>query len=83
MVAEFRDMLTKMKVTIDEAGWQKDLVFIKAMIRYEIDFDLFGAAESRRRLSEVDPQVQAALGLFPEAEKLSELRRSGQKQAQN
>ncbi len=73
MVQEFRDMLAKMKVTVDEAGWQKDEVFIKAMIRYEIDFDLFGGAEARRRLSEADPQVQLALTLFPEAEKLSQL----------
>ncbi|MGE4244320.1 S41 family peptidase, partial [Ramlibacter sp.] len=73
MVQDFREMLVKMKVPIDEAGWQKDAVFITAMIRYEIDFDLFGAAEARRRLSEHDPQVQLALTLFPEAQRLTEM----------
>jgi carboxyl-terminal processing protease len=71
MIQDFRDMLAKMKVTMDDAGWQKDAVFITAMIRYEIDFDLFGAAEARRRLSENDPQVQLALTLFPEAQRLT------------
>lgn len=73
MVQEFRDLLARMKVTIDEEGWKKDEVFITAMIRYEIDFDLFGAAEARRRLSQADPQVLLALTLFPDAEKLSQL----------
>jgi len=71
MIQDFRDMLVRMKVTIDDAGWQKDDVFIKAMLRYEIDFDLFGAAEARRRLSEADPQVRLALTLFPEAQRLT------------
>ena len=31
-------------VKIDEADWQKDLAFIKAMIRYEIDLALFDVA---------------------------------------
>ena len=70
---EFREFLVKQKVEIDEAAWQKDQEFIRAMIRYEIDFDLFGVAEARRRLSSTDPQVQFALTLFPEAQKLSEL----------
>jgi carboxyl-terminal processing protease len=73
MMQEFRDMLVKMKVAVDDAGWQKDAVFITAMIRYEIDLDLFGAAEARRRLSEHDPQVQLALTLFPEAQRLAEM----------
>jgi hypothetical protein len=35
MVSEFRDLVEKSKIKIDEADWQKDLPFIKAMIRYE------------------------------------------------
>ncbi len=81
MIQEFRDMLTRMKVTIDEPGWEKDAVFIKAMMRYEIDFDLFGAAEARRRLSETDPQVQLAITLFPEAQRLTEMGKLPGKQA--
>jgi carboxyl-terminal processing protease len=73
LVREFREMLTKMKVTIEEEEWQKDAEFIAVMLRYEIDFDLFGAAEARRRLSEADPQVRLALTLFPEAQRLMEM----------
>ena len=50
-------------------------------MRYEIDFDLFGAAEARRRLSETDPQVQLAITLFPEAQRLSEMAKAPGKQA--
>src|SRR5689334_20875731 len=42
MVAEFRDLVQKSKVKIDEAAWKQDEKFIRAMIRYEIDLDLFG-----------------------------------------
>ena len=40
------------------------------MIRYEINVNLFGVADARRHLIEVDPQATLALGLFPEAERL-------------
>ena len=82
MVQEFRDFLGKTKVEIDESAWQKDREFILTMIRYEIDFDLFGVAEARRRLSGSDPQVQFALTLFPEAQKLSELSKGPVRKAQ-
>jgi hypothetical protein len=43
------------------------------MIRFEIDVDLFGVFDARKNLSKIDPQLQYALGLFPEAEKLTQL----------
>ena len=61
MVAEFRALVEKSKVKIDASDWQKDLPFIKAMIRFRIDEAAFGIAEARRRMVEVDPQAQAAL----------------------
>jgi carboxyl-terminal processing protease len=54
----------------EEAGFNADLEFIRAMIRYEIDIALFDVATARRHLLEKDPQAQYALTLFPEAEKL-------------
>ena len=54
----------------DEAGFNADIEFIRAMIRYEIDIALFDVATARRHLVEKDPQAQYALTLFPEAEKL-------------
>jgi carboxyl-terminal processing protease len=54
----------------DEAGFNADLEFVRAMLRYEIDVALFDVATARRHLLEKDPQAQYALTLFPEAEKL-------------
>jgi carboxyl-terminal processing protease len=73
MLGEFKEHLKKQRVKIDEAAWEKDREFIRAMIRYEIDLDLFGVAQARKNLATRDPQLQFALGLFPEAEKLTQL----------
>jgi carboxyl-terminal processing protease len=73
MLSEFKEHLRTHKVKIDEASWEKDKEFLRAMIRLEIDVDLFSVADARRNLSRVDPQLQFALGLFPEAEKLTQL----------
>jgi carboxyl-terminal processing protease len=73
MVADFRDQLKADRVRIDEDGFKKDADFIKAMIRFEIDNALFGIADARRHLIQVDPQAQAALTSFGEAIKLTEL----------
>jgi len=73
MVAEFRDLVEKSKLKIDEADWQKDLTFIKAMIRYEIDLDLFGVEMARKDLVKSDPQLQFAVTLFPDAQRLLDM----------
>ena len=73
MLAEFKEHLRQHKVKIDEAAWEKDKEFLRAMIRFEIDVDLFSVAEARKNLARVDPQLQYALGLFPEAERLTQL----------
>jgi hypothetical protein len=76
MLADFRRQLDSDHVKIDEDGWKKDLDFIKAMIRLEIDTPLFGVAEARHHLIAVDPMAQAALGQFGEAQKLLDLSRA-------
>ena len=43
--------------------------FIRAMIRYEIDLDLFGVEDARAHLLASDPQAQFALAQFGEAER--------------
>ncbi len=73
MVAEFKAHVEKAGVKIDEAEWRKDADFIRAMIRFEIDSDLFGIAVASEGLAKSDPQMQYALGLFPEAQQLLEL----------
>jgi hypothetical protein len=83
MLADFREHLKAEKIKIDEDGFKKDAEFIKAMIRLEIDTPLFGVAEARRHLIAVDPQAQAALGMFGEAQKLTDLARAAAKKAQH
>jgi len=70
MLAEFREFVIGERVRFDEAAYKADAAFIKAMIRFEVDADLFGIEEARRNISQVDPQVQAALGYFDEAKQL-------------
>jgi hypothetical protein len=81
MVADFREQMKTDRVRIDEDAYKKDFEFIKAMIRFEIDRALFGVAEARRHLIEVDPQARVALTMFGEAQKLSDLSRASSKAA--
>jgi len=67
MVAEFREFVISQRVRFDEAAFKADVAFMKAMIKFEVDSDLFGIEEARRNLTKVDPQVLAAVGFFGEA----------------
>jgi carboxyl-terminal processing protease len=73
MVAEFKEHVQQARVRWDEEAWVKDQAFIRAMIRYEIDLDLFTVATARKNLAKADPQLQFALSQFPEAEALLRL----------
>ena len=81
MVADLREQLKTDKVKIDEDGFTKDLTYIKAMMRFEIDNAVFGIADARRHLISVDPQAQVALTMFGEAQKLTELSRGAKTKA--
>jgi carboxyl-terminal processing protease len=81
MVTEFKDLLKAERIRVNEDSFKKDNDFIRAMIRYEIDRALFGVAEARRHLIDVDPQAKVALTSFPEAIRLSELSKSSSKAA--
>ena len=81
MLAEFREQLKTDRIKMDEESVKKDLDFIKAMIRFRIDEAVFGIAEARRHLIMVDPQAQAALSMFGEAQKLSELSKANKTKA--
>ncbi|MSO81913.1 MAG: S41 family peptidase [Acidobacteria bacterium] len=81
-VTEFKDHVQKSRLRVDEAAWQQDQPFIRAMIRFEIDVDLFGVEVARKNLSRQDPQLRHALTLFPEAEALMRLTGSPDRRAQ-
>jgi hypothetical protein len=59
-----------LKIKIDEDAWKKDQNFIRAMLRFEIDLDLFGVETAWQNVVKLDPQVQFGVGLFPEAQTL-------------
>jgi carboxyl-terminal processing protease len=79
MMSDFKEQLIADKVKIDEEGYKKDIDFIRAMIRFRIDEVVFGIADARRHLIGADPQTQSALGMFGEAQKLSELSKGSKK----
>ena len=81
MLADFKEQVKSDRLKFDEDGFTKDIDFIKAMIRFEIDNAVFGIAEARRHLIGVDPQAQAALAMFPEAQKLLELSKGARTKA--
>ena len=70
MLESFREHLTAEGMKIDEAAFTADLAFITAMIRYEIDLNLWTVEDARRQLIRTDPQAQLALTCFAEAERL-------------
>lgn len=70
MVAAFRAFVISRNTVIDEEAWSKDLPFIRAMIRFEIDQAVFDIATARQRLIQADPQAGYALSRFGEAERL-------------
>jgi hypothetical protein len=74
-VADLKQDLVALRYKIDEAAFTADVPFYKAMIRYEVDVDLFGVEEARRNVTAVDPQAQKALGYFDEAQKLLEMKK--------
>jgi len=70
MLQAFREHLETEGVTIDDAAFTQDLGFITAMIRYEIDLNLWTVEDARRHLIASDPQAQLALGCFDEADRM-------------
>ena len=80
MVQEFRQLVEKARIKIDEASWKKDQDFIKAMIHKEIDVDLFGEAAAFKSLTRRDPQLQFALSQFLEAQQLLDMGKQSSRQ---
>ena len=76
LVADFKQYAQPLVPKFEEAGFQADLDFIRAMIRFEIDRALFGIADARHHLLEADPQARLAISLFGEADTLNRSARS-------
>jgi len=76
MVEDFKAFLATEKIKVDADAFAKDEAFIRSMIKYDVDLALFGVEEARRHIIAADPQAQFALSQFPEAVKLTEMRRT-------
>jgi carboxyl-terminal processing protease len=70
---EFRKFVESKEIKIDEKEYLKDINFLKARLKAEIAQMIFGFEGSIGILAGVDNQVQKALTLFPEAQKIAKL----------
>ena len=75
MMKEFHDYLVSLHVRVDEDAFKTDDAFIRAMIKNEVDSDLFGFEAARQNLEKVDPQMAQALNYFGDADKLLQLKK--------
>ena len=73
MLDRFKAHVQSRGLTVDDEMFAEDVDFIRTMIHYEIDKDLFGEIEARRNLFDRDPQAQHALTFFDEAAALLRL----------
>ena len=73
MLDRFKAHVQSRGLTVEEESFAGDVDFIRAMVRYEIDKDLFGEIEARRNLFRRDPQAQYALTLLDDAAALLHL----------
>lgn len=76
LLDDFKVFLKSDGLTVDDDAFTKDREFIRAMIKYEVDLALFSVEEARKNLIASDPQARFALGVFPDAEKLTEMARA-------
>jgi len=70
---EFRKFAEEKEIKIDEKEYLKDINYVKARLKAEIAQMIFGFEGSIGILVNVDNQIQKALTLFPEAEKIAKL----------
>ena len=73
LMTEFHKFIERKEIKIDEKEYLKDIDFLKAWLKAEIAQMIFGFEGYIGILVGVDNQVQKALTLFPEAEKIAKL----------
>jgi len=73
MLDDFVKFVSSKGVTVDNKDLEKDNIFIRARIKGEIANVFFGFEGLVSVMLDVDPQIQKALTLFPEAEKIAKL----------
>ncbi len=74
MLNDFKSLAGSKGITMNEEQWNRDLGFIKTSIKSIIARDIWGNNGSMAVFLATDEQFQKAITLFPEAEKLAQLR---------
>jgi carboxyl-terminal processing protease len=73
LMADFRKFIESKEIKVDEKEYLKDLDFLKARLKAQIAQMIFGIEGYIGVMVGVDNQIQKALTLFPEAEKVANL----------
>jgi carboxyl-terminal processing protease len=74
LMVDFRKFIESKEIKIDEKEYSKDLDFLKARLKAQIAQMIFGIEGYIGVMVGVDNQIQKALSLFPEAEKVANLK---------
>jgi carboxyl-terminal processing protease len=74
MLDDFKSLAGSKGIVFNEEQWNRDEVFIKTSIKSIIARDIWGNNGSMAVFLATDEQFQKAITLFPEAEKLAQLR---------
>jgi carboxyl-terminal processing protease len=73
MMEDFKKFIESKDIKIDEKEYAKDFDFLKARLKAQIAQMLFGFEAYVTVMIDYDNQIQKALTLFPEAEKIAKL----------
>lgn len=73
VLANFKSYIEKKDIKVDEKSYEKDKVYIKARLKAYMARSLWGNDGWYSVMLDVDPQLQKALTLFPEAQKIAGL----------
>ena len=74
LMSDFRKFIESKEIKVDEKEYSKDLDFLKARLKAQIAQMIFGIEGYIGVMVGVDNQIQKALSLFPEAEKVANLK---------
>ena len=74
MLEDFKSLASSKGITFNDEQWNRDLDFIQTTIKSIIARDIWGNNGSMAVFLSTDKQFEKAMQLFPEAEKLAQLR---------
>jgi len=82
LLAQFRAYLAERQIEVKDEDFAQNEAYVRRGIKAEIYSNYFGLVPRNRVLAEGDRQLQEALRLFPEAERLTALRAAAESRKQ-